>query len=244
MRGAPGTVQPGMGVRSLPCPPTRGVTGDSGNRAWPCGRRRSPVARVRLRGAARGAARSHVIRTPMLGPASSSLRLWGRLAPSDTESQGYPGASHGGLPNTRQLQPPPHSGLPVPPMYLAHFWMDRSPGSRRPGSRRWRRPGSQRARSPWLGRGPPAAGGAASRWTRRERHCSGRPLAPRAWGDRGGHPVKSPHRVGLSEGTEAPWALALSLWAMCTDPGVPGTQPASWRWKGGRLIRFHLGRVS
>lgn len=143
-----------------------------------------------------------------------------------------------------QLQPPLHSGLPVPPMYLAHFWMDRSPGSQRPGSRRWRRPGSQRARSPWLGRGPPAARGAASRWTRRERHCSGRPLAPRAWGDRGGHPVKSPHRVGLSEGTEAPWALALSLWAMCTDPGVPGTQPASWRWKGGRLIRFHLGRVS
>lgn len=184
-RGAPGTVQPGTGVRTLPCPPTRGVTGDSGNQAWPWGRRRSPVAPVRLRGAARGAAGRRAVRTPMLGPASSSLRLWGRLVPSDAESQGYPGASRGDLPNIRQLRPPLHSGLPVPSMYLAHFWMHRSPGSRRPGSRRWRRPGSQTARSPWPSRGPHAAGGAASRWTRRARRCSGRPLAPRAWGDRG-----------------------------------------------------------
>lgn len=79
--GAPGKAKPGTGVQGLPRPPTRGVTGDRGNQVWPQGRRRSPVAHVRLRGAARAAAASCPVRTLTLGPECGSLRLWGDWRP-------------------------------------------------------------------------------------------------------------------------------------------------------------------
>lgn len=133
MRGAPGTGQPGMGVQSLACPLTRGVTGYSGNRAWPWGRRRSPVARVRLRGAARGAARSHTIRTPMLGPASSSLRLWGRLAPSGHREPRIPRCVTWGSSKHRSTAPPTQlraPGVPHVPGPLLDASQPREPEAR------------------------------------------------------------------------------------------------------------------
>lgn len=160
-------------------------------------------------------------RTLTLGPATRQPEALGRLVPSDSESQGHPGASRGGLPNTRQLHPPPHSGLPAPPTYLARFWTHRSPGSPSPGSRRWRRPDSRTARSLWPSRGPRAAAGGGGRWTRTGRRCSGHPPAPRAWGNREGTPSQVSVQSGGGGGDggssdyrpllHGPWAQTLGF---------------------------------
>ena len=224
-RAAPGTAQPGTGVRGLLRPPTRGVTGDRGNRVWPQGRRRSPVAHVRLRGAARGAAGSRPVRTLTLGPERGSLRLWGDWRPRMQKPR-IPRCVTWGSSKHMSTAPPMPLRSPGTPTYLAHFRTHRSPGNLSPGNRRWQRPGSWKVRSPWPSRGPRAAAGGAGRWTRTGRRCLGHLLAPCTWGDREGtsSQVSTQSGAGGGDGGSSDrWPLLHGPWAQTL--GFPEPSP-------------------